>query len=127
MNLTVFIPYVPPGINKQYGYARGHTYLTKEARDWRTKAGLLIGSCAGQNNWRHNVKSYDLEVEWWGRKHDEDAHLKIIQDTLALKLGFNDKIVKKASIVKLDKPPENYKIYGEGLVIKLLGSADEPS
>jgi len=98
---TCFIPTLPPGINKTYLIRQGGKglALTKEARDWDKKAALIIGAEAGLQDWQYEPGfGYGLVIIWGGGYHDADAHLKLVQDCVSRKLGFDDRYIVKSVI-----------------------------
>lgn len=119
--LEGFIPTLSPGINKTYIKHRytGQTILSTEARDFKKDFGLIVGACAGEQNWQNNSKEYKLTIYWWGGKFDVDAHTKIVQDTICEKLDFNDKFIKDQEIKKLDSPLSGYLDFPRGLFFRL--------
>ncbi|MHC4195642.1 MAG: hypothetical protein ACYSYU_10815 [Planctomycetota bacterium] len=96
--IEVTIPSLPPGANRTYQpISRGGKptlILTKEARGWDTDAALIVGSAAGQFDFEADLTAdYEIVIRWWGGRYDTDAHLKLVQDTVTRKLGFDDRQV----------------------------------
>jgi hypothetical protein len=113
--LVVQIDALPPGINSQYGVGRGRArdvsyltesddrkprvYLTPEAEKWAAQAALVIGAKSGETGWRQEFASYGLLTAFSGTTMDVDAPVRLVIDTVARKLGFDDRlIVEQASI-----------------------------
>lgn len=94
--LTVKIDSCPPGVNATYGIKgnRGKgqkgLFKTDEATSWQEGAALVIGSAAAMQDWKDDSKYYSIEIIFHHPRLDADAPLKIIVDTVAQKLGFND-------------------------------------
>ena len=95
----VYIPLVPPGINRMYKVScvkgKGHFRKSKEAKDWIEAAIMPIRSAANQQGFIVNPRTDRIIVRYWiyNTRHDVDAHVKIVQDTVADTLGFNDRTV----------------------------------
>ncbi len=113
MNFTVFIPVFSPGLNKTYKTGKGRFYKAKEIKEWQAQAALIIGSAAAEQEWKDDSEYYEIIIEFNNFRQDFDAPIKLITDTVALKLGFNDKRIMKGSIEK--KVSEQ-----DGVLIKLL-------
>lgn len=98
MKLEIFIPLLPPGINRDYGIGRhGKIYKTNEAKAWSSSAALLIGAKAGQIGWEDHGGEFEIEIVCSQMSHDVDSPIKLIIDTVSLKLGFDDKRVRAQS------------------------------
>lgn len=93
--LTVFIPTLPPGLNQTYKTGKGNFYKSSEAKEWQAQASLIIGAEAGHQNWVDDSKFYEIELFIQNSRHDTDAFIKLVMDTLTQKLGFDDKRIKK--------------------------------
>lgn len=95
--LTVKINSCPPGINSTYGIKKGSKGLYKEdeATNWATKASYVIGSAAGNQGWEDQSKYYSIEIIFSHPRLDVDAPIKLVIDTVAQKLGFNDFRISK--------------------------------
>ena len=51
---TVWIPLLPPGINRQYGTSKsGHIFLRSDARVWKSHAAIIVGARAGDPRLRN--------------------------------------------------------------------------
>jgi Holliday junction resolvase RusA-like endonuclease len=103
--IEVTIPALPPGANRTYQpVSRSRSgkptlVLTKEARKWDAGAALIVGSAAGQFDFEADLAAdYEIVIRWWGSSHDADAHLKLVQDTITRKLGFDDRQIKTCVI-----------------------------
>lgn len=117
----VTIPYLPPGANKTYRpisqSGKPGLILTKDARQWDAEAALIIGAAAGQFEFKPDLEAeYEIVIRWWGGGHDADAHLKLAQDCITRKLGFDDRQIKTAVIQRIppwgeDEPPEGMQVY----------------
>lgn len=116
MRFVVYIPNNPPGLNQTYKVGRrgrkSNLYKAEEAIDWAAKAALIIGSEAAISGWKDVSKYYSIYIRFSSR-HDVDAPIKLIIDTLTSKLGFNDNRIKKQCSEKI-----NYK-EKEGVWISL--------
>ena len=99
--LIVFIPMLPPGLNQTYKTGKGNFYKSSEAKEWQAQAALLIGAEAGHQNWVDDSKFYEVELTIQNSRHDTDAFIKLVIDTLAQKLGFDDKRIKKITSEKI--------------------------
>lgn len=98
MILEVFIPILPPGINRDYAVGwHGKMHKTNEAKAWSSSAALLIGAKAGQIGWEDHGGEFEIEVFCSQMPHDIDAPMKLIIDTVSLKLRFDDKRVRSQS------------------------------
>jgi len=117
----VTIPALPPGANRTYQpvskSSKAGLILTDEARRWDNDAALIIGSVAGQFDFEPDpAAEYEIIIRWWGSRHDTDAHLKLIQDTITRKLGFDDRQIKTCIIQRLeawdeDEPDEGVQVH----------------
>lgn len=80
--IHVILPYLPPGVNKQYGLTkRGYMYLTAEATDVRYD----IGRTMLANGWKADpTKRYSIKVRFMfpTDMHDLDGPLKGLLDSL---------------------------------------------
>lgn len=103
--LKVWVPILPPGINRTYLIGNKHLYKSEVARDWETSAALVIGSEAASQEWLDDSSFYEVNIQLHNSNHDVDAHQKLIIDCLTQKLGFNDnRILKQCSEkIKSDK------------------------
>jgi Holliday junction resolvase RusA-like endonuclease len=93
-----FIPRLPPGVNRTYRIVKvnGKPGLAKTpaANRWDRDAALIIGAAAGSAGFKPDpAAAYQIVIRWWGGRHDTDAHLKLAQDCVARKLGFDDRQV----------------------------------
>jgi hypothetical protein len=131
-SLNVFIPLIPPGINQTYGlgYAtnydlientfirrqRAKMFKNKEADEWADGASKIIGAKAGEIDFKPSpYMAIDIILQKC--KHDADAPIKLIIDTVSKKLGFDDKIILDIHITK--KPEKLYPHLEEGVDIWL--------
>lgn len=120
MIFEIFIELIPPSINQTYKCGKGRFYKSQIAKDWQTDAGMIIGAKAGEIDWQDNSEWYWIDIWVFSMRMDEDAVLKLTQDTLTQKLGFDDKKIIDASIHKRDGKKE-------GILIRLLpASLTEP-
>lgn len=121
--IEILIPYLPPGINQTYQIVkhagkRGLA-LTLIARRWDKDAALIVGSAAGQFDFEPDLSiKYQIIIRWWGGKHDTDAHLKLTQDCVTRKLGFDDRQISACVIERCpndwdgaDNEPQGVKVY----------------
>ena len=115
-DLVVTIPVLPESTNVLLGITRtGQVYKTHAARAWAEEAALIIGAANQGRDW----SGYWLEVVFdiympnvaW---RDVDNCIKLALDTLAAKLGFDDRYIlsvcankwwseKKRMVIKLRK------------------------
>lgn len=106
MIFKVWIPLLPPSSNMTYQITsrsgKAVMYKSQEANDWAANAALIIGAEAGELGWEDDSAFYDLEVIFSKLRGDVDGPIKLLQDTLAIKLGFNDNRIKKQSSEKSD-------------------------
>lgn len=116
--IEITIPALPPGINQTYLIRRdGGLALTNEARAWDKVAALIVGTEAGKFNFEPDLTAdYQIIVRWWGGRHDADAHLKLVQDCITRKLGFDDRQIKTCVIQRCPpdwggSDPEGVEIY----------------
>jgi Holliday junction resolvase RusA-like endonuclease len=92
----VTIPHLPPGINASYRIIKHRNSkpglaLTPAANRWDKDAALIIGATAGRIDFEPDLSAeYQIVIRWWGGRHDTDAHLKLVQDCVTRKLGFDD-------------------------------------
>lgn len=114
--LEGFIPTLSPGINRTYIKGK---ILSDEARKFKEDLGLVVGACAGEQNWRNEKCNYKISIFWWGGNFDVDAHTKIVQDVIATKLCFNDKQISEQDIRKLETPLSGYLDFQRGLFFRL--------
>ncbi len=103
--LKIWIPLLPPGINESYGVVnrrgKADMYKTEKALIWQQGAALIIGAEAGRQGWVDDSRYYEIKITLQNSNHDEDASVKIVQDTVAEKLGFNDKRIMEQSSRKI--------------------------
>lgn len=97
-HIKIWIPIVPPGINATYGVnckSRQKVYKTKEAKQWEKDAIMPIRSAANSVGFVVDPKKDKLiiSIVMQGSGHDVDAPIKMIVDTVARTLCFDDKIV----------------------------------
>jgi Holliday junction resolvase RusA-like endonuclease len=93
--IEILIPHLPPGINQTYRIVKrnGKAGLAKTpaANRWDRDAALIVGAAAGRLDFEPDLAAnYQIVIRWWGGKHDTDAHLKLVQDCVTRKLGFDD-------------------------------------
>lgn len=104
-NLKIWIPLLPPSLNETYGVVnragKGDLYKNESALIWQTGAALIIGSEAAQQNWVDDSKFYGIKVTLQNSRTDVDASIKLIIDTIATKLGFNDNRILEQSSRKI--------------------------
>lgn len=101
--IKIVIPFLPPGINQTYQIVKRKSSrglaLTIKARRWDKDAALIVGATAGQFEFEPDIKAeYQIVIRWWGGRHDVDAHLKLVQDCVTRKLGFDDRQIKSCVI-----------------------------
>lgn len=97
--IEITIPALPPGANRTYQRTKQGIALTPQARRWDRDAALIAGATAGQFDFEPDpAAEYQIIVRWWGGRHDADAHLKLSQDTITRKLGFDDRQIKSCVI-----------------------------
>lgn len=98
--IEIIIPSLPPGINQTYQRThKGGIALTPSARRWDKDAALIVGATAGRVEFEPDLAAnYQIVIRWWGGRHDADAHLKLIQDCVTRKLGFDDRQIKSCVI-----------------------------
>jgi Holliday junction resolvase RusA-like endonuclease len=110
MSLTVSIPVLPPGINRTYIYnasTKNRVVLSNEARHWDEKAAHIIGTQAAAQDWQYDkTAKYSLLIEWGGSRHDVDAHVKLAQDCLTRKLGFDDRQIVTVLVTRIKTDEE---------------------
>jgi Holliday junction resolvase RusA-like endonuclease len=117
----VTIPALPPGANRTYRpikrAGKPGLILTKEARAWDSAAALVVGAAASQLEFEPAPDAeYEIVIRWWGGRHDADAHLKLVQDCVTRKLGFDDRQIKTCVIQRwVQSGPEE----GEGVQVHL--------
>lgn len=101
MIFECFIPNLPPGLNQTYGVTsvggKARMYKNPVALQWAEKASLVIGAKAGEIDWKDDSKEYEIIIQFNNWRMDTDGPVKLVQDTLATKLGFNDKKITKQS------------------------------
>jgi Holliday junction resolvase RusA-like endonuclease len=107
--IEMVIPLLPPGINQTYQIIKRRTTpglaLTRKARRWDKDAALIIGVAGGRFEFEPDLAAdYQIVIRWWGGKHDADAHLKLVQDCVTRKLGFDDRQIKSCVIERC--PPD---------------------
>lgn len=140
--IEILIPSLPPGINRTYLHKKGGgVTLTKAARQWDKGAALIVGAAAGQFDFEPDKSAdYQIIVRWWGGKHDTDAHLKMVQDCVTKKLGFDDRLIKDCIIQRCQEwitedEPTGVKVYlfkclsrdwVTSLILEALGVMDMP-
>lgn len=119
--IEVTIPALPPGANRTYQpigrNGKSTLILTNAARQWDADAALIVGSAAGQFDFEADpAADYEIVIRWWGSRHDADAHLKLVQDCVTRKLGFDDSQIKTCVIQRWrawgeDEPGEGVQVH----------------
>lgn len=117
--IEIVIPYLPPGANRTYRRSHNGIILTPAARRWDKEAALIVGSTAGRFDFEPDLTaSYQIIIRWWGGRHDTDAHLKLIQDCVTRKLGFDDRQISICIIERCspdwgeaDSEPEGIQVH----------------
>jgi Holliday junction resolvase RusA-like endonuclease len=117
--IEIVIPTLPPGINRTYQRTKNGIALTPAARRWDNDAALIAGAAAGQFDFEPDLAAnYQIVIRWWGGRHDADAHLKIVQDCVTRKLGFDDRQITACVIEKcpddwgeVDSEPEGVQVH----------------
>lgn len=103
--LKITIDSMPPGINNTYGvnpYGKKKIFKQDVALAWAEGAAHYIGVAAAHQNWTDDSKYYEIEITFQHPKLDVDAPIKLIIDTVAQKLGFDDfRIIKQSSQKKI--------------------------
>lgn len=91
---------IPPSINECYTNMAGkggkRRVLTKEAKHYKYQVTLLTVLEALQQKFRYAPKarlSLTLNFYFADRRKDASNHIKLIEDSLASALGFNDRFV----------------------------------
>lgn len=120
MRFEVWIPALPPTTNMAYRIGRGRMYISKEGKEWSEKAALIIGVKHGEDP--HEWKGKDLQVTFtfYGPhplRWDVDGRIKTTLDTLATKLGFDDRYVWEVHVRK-EKGPSGVSIILEEIGVK---------
>jgi Holliday junction resolvase RusA-like endonuclease len=109
VKLSVATPKVPPGINNSYGVStrgkgKAGMYMKPAAKNWKNDFIMLTRSRKNLLGWTFDPKAvYSLSIFWWGKRHDNDAHVKLVQDALCAGAEFNDKLIKHTGITRLTK------------------------
>lgn len=117
--IEIVIPTLPPGANRTYQRTIGGIALTQAARRWDAQAALIVGTTAGRFDFEPDQDaSYQIIIRWWGGRHDADAHLKLVQDCVTRKLGFDDRQISSCVIERCpddwgeaDGEPEGVLVY----------------
>lgn len=101
----VWIPIVPPGFNQMYGVTtykdeetgkiKARMYKKKVAYDWIEAATMPIRTAANYVGFIIDPYKDRIIIRFWvyNARKDVDAPVKLVQDTIAKVLGFDDKIV----------------------------------
>lgn len=96
MTLTVTLP-VPPSLNHAYVNRKGGgKALNAEMRKWKMDAGLLLNNALQLSNFTLPPCRLVVLLEVWFKednKRDVDNVMKLSIDSVAVAVGFNDKIV----------------------------------
>jgi Holliday junction resolvase RusA-like endonuclease len=104
--IEITIPALPPGANRTYQRTNTGIALTPAARRWDKDAALIVGTAAGRFDFIPDLDAeYQIVLRWWGGKHDADAHLKLVQDCVTRKLGFDD---RQISICVIERWPPDW-------------------
>lgn len=98
--LSVSVP-LPPGLNQTYKTTSnsGIIYKDRKTVEWQNDAALLIGSAAGVQNFERD-NWYSVVLEFKSDRMDIDAPVKVVLDTLARKLNFNDRQIISLLVTK---------------------------
>lgn len=93
VKLTVTLP-LPPSLNNLYPTVRGRRVLSEEGRQYHHDAEWIIVDAARKAAWRTRPgQRYRLElVLYWSdlRRRDLSNTIKIVEDSTAAALGFDD-------------------------------------
>jgi len=107
------IPMVPPSMNKLYAinYRTKSVYMTKEARDFKTKVKMFMTSMLVSSTDRFNLQ-LDVHTNWLCkngaiRKADIHNMIKVVVDAVSERLGFDDAQVFSFTANKIQST-ENY-------------------
>lgn len=93
-DFDVVIPFLPTSTNALYKWGKGHMYKTQAAKDWAKDAALLIGAANTVGDWSDYWLVVTLDVCLPNpARRDIDNCAKLALDTLAAKLGFDDRYV----------------------------------
>jgi Holliday junction resolvase RusA-like endonuclease len=118
---SVFIPCLPPGINQTYKTTKnGGFYKSDEAKVWQDEASKIIGAKAGELDYCFPADAeYKFELDFYFQRPnaDIDRSIKVLLDTCAEKLGFDDKRVMEVNLKKHVKESDET---GVNVVIKQL-------
>lgn len=102
MNLDIEIPLNPPGINSTYRIGKKHLYKSSESKTWSDSASQIIKNAANLIGWEHKEGNlYKVYISFTNLRMDVDGPIKLVLDTLAQSLDFNDKIIQQVCIEKL--------------------------
>jgi Holliday junction resolvase RusA-like endonuclease len=101
-----FIPISPPGINETYKItSQGgvRMYKVTEANDWSAHAALIIGSEAAIQDFElTQEREWEIRILFSNWRQDVDAPVKLVIDTVAIKLGVDDRCFIEQSSKLLD-------------------------
>lgn len=119
--IFIQIPILPPGANRTYMRTHSGIALTKAARQWDIDAALLVGSAAADYDFSPDIDAeYQIVICWWGGRHDSDAHLKLVQDCVTRKLGFDDRQIKTCIIQRIPATDDS-----QGMHVYLFANVDD--
>lgn len=110
-DLIIEIPVIPIGLNDTYKVTsrsgKARIYKDPAAVDWQAKAALFIGTEAARQDWEYKKGGYSIRIELFNVKHDSDAFQKLVIDTVAEKLDFNDREIIEQSSIKINDPDKS--------------------
>lgn len=112
MKFEVWIPTLPPTTNTAYRISRSRMYISKEGNDWAEKAALVIGTKHSKDPYEWKGRDLQVSFTFYGihpLRWDVDGRIKLALDTLAAKLGFDDRNVWQVYARK-QKGPEGVRI-----------------
>jgi Holliday junction resolvase RusA-like endonuclease len=101
---------IPPPVTQVYANSKvGGRVLTPIAKQWKFNAGCLIKLAAQRQQWWYypGARLY-MSIIWHfaGESSDIDNPIKILQDTLATTLLFNDKVIDAEDILRGEDCPD---------------------
>lgn len=101
--LTVSLP-LPPSTNRIWRNVKGRTLLSEEARQYLDSVGLLIKGAAQLIGWEAGPgQRYRLAIVLHfpdRRRTDISNRIKLLEDTAAAALGFDDSAVDELYVVR---------------------------
>jgi Holliday junction resolvase RusA-like endonuclease len=99
---------LPPSTNHLYATVRGRRVLSHEAKTYKGYVGLYAAAEASKQGWRYEKGrrlAITFEVYFKDFRRDVTNAVKVLEDSLAEGLGFNDRVVDSVLLKRMPNDP----------------------